>query len=119
MSRISGWRMVYFNNVERLEINGAGGDDEFFVLGTNPDNADSDGDGVGDGAEVMAGLDAKNADTDGDGVNDGADGCALDPKKSAPGTCGCGTADTDSDADGAADCVDACVVPEEPRCVKL
>lgn len=40
-------------------------------LGTNPDALDSDLDGVSDGAEVEAGLDPLNADTDGDSYLDG------------------------------------------------
>jgi hypothetical protein len=36
------------------------------------------------------------------------DQCPEDPAKRAPGTCGCGVADTDADADGTADCADAC-----------
>ena len=35
-----------------------------------------------------------------------------DPGKTAPGVCGCGTADTDGDADGTADCLDSC--PSDP-----
>jgi hypothetical protein len=30
----------------------------------------------------------------------------VDPDKTKPGVCGCGTPDTDSDSDGAADCID-------------
>jgi hypothetical protein len=51
-------------------------------------------------------------DTDGDGTLDCADGCPLDPLKTAPGTCGCGVADTDSDGDGTPNCVDGC--PSDP-----
>ncbi|MCC7015269.1 MAG: lamin tail domain-containing protein [Planctomycetes bacterium] len=51
-------------------------------------------------------------DSDGDGVEDCLDGCASDPAKSAPGTCGCGVSELDSDADGTPDCVDGC--PSDP-----
>ena len=47
-------------------------------------------------------------DSDGDGVADVSDACPLDPAKTAPGQCGCGTADIDSDSDGTADCNDGC-----------
>jgi hypothetical protein len=89
----------------------------------NPDQADSDMDGVGNVCDV--------ADSDGDGVPDSTDNCVNDPNpgqqnadgdalgdacdscstdanKTAPGVCGCGTPDTDSDGDGTADCVDGC-----------
>ncbi len=49
-----------------------------------------------------------NPDGDGDGVLDCLDACPNDPLKTAPGQCGCGTADTDSDGDGTADCNDLC-----------
>jgi hypothetical protein len=52
-------------------------------------------------------------DSDGDGVVDCLDDCPLDPNKTEPGVCGCGTADDDSDGDGAADCVDGC--PDDPN----
>ncbi len=46
-------------------------------------------------------------DTDGDGTGDACDGCPNDPNKVAPGTCGCGVADSllvnwylDGDGDG-------------------
>lgn len=47
-------------------------------------------------------------DSDGDGVCDEFDNCPLDPLKTEPGACGCGTPDTDSDNDGIADCIDEC-----------
>ena len=41
--------------------------------GTDPLNADTDGDGLGDAAEFDLGTDPLNADTDGDGLEDGAE----------------------------------------------
>jgi hypothetical protein len=44
------------------------------VLGTDPQNPDTDGDGLMDGVEVNAhGTNPANADTDGDGLTDGAE----------------------------------------------
>jgi hypothetical protein len=37
-----------------------------------------------------------------------SDDCPSDPNKTAPGSCGCGIADTHSDGDGTADCHDGC-----------
>ncbi len=45
--------------------------EETFMTGTDPNNPDSDGDGLGDGFEVQNRLSPLNPDTDGDGVNDG------------------------------------------------
>lgn len=45
-------------------------------------------------------------DTDGDGTPNCNDQCPNDPAKTAPGTCGCGTADTDANGNGTADCMD-------------
>jgi len=36
------------------------------------------------------------------------DECPTDPKKTKPGLCGCGVADTDTDGDGTPDCKDGC-----------
>ncbi|SHJ79019.1 conserved repeat domain-containing protein/gliding motility-associated C-terminal domain-containing protein, partial [Arenibacter nanhaiticus] len=52
-------------------------DDNEIVLGTDPNNADSDGDGIDDGQEV--GDDVNNPiDTDGDGIIDALDSNILD-----------------------------------------
>ena len=45
------------------------------------------------------------ADSDADGSGDFFDGCPSDSAKTAPGICGCGSADTDSNANGIADCL--------------
>lgn len=66
--------------------------DEVHVFGTRPDLADSDGDGLIDGAEISAGSDPFDPDTDDDGVSDGADPDPLD---------------ADTDGDGVSDGVDA------------
>jgi len=42
---------------------------------TDPQDFDSDDDGVGDGLERAHGIDPLNADTDDDGINDAQDGC--------------------------------------------
>lgn len=47
-------------------------------------------------------------DTDADGAYDFQETCDVDPGKSSPGVCGCGTPDVDSDGDASMDCVDAC-----------
>ncbi len=52
-------------------------------------------------------------DSDNDGTPDCIDGCPIDPNKIAPGSCGCGIADTDSDNDGTPDCFDEC--PFDPN----
>jgi hypothetical protein len=51
-------------------------------------------------------------DSDGDGTPNCFDLCPTDPLKVAPGTCGCGVADTDTDGDGTPDCTDGC--PSDP-----
>ena len=75
----------------------------------NEDQADLDGDGVGDVCDD---------DADGDGCESdpGADDCPLDPNKCAPGNCGCGVPDdgTDTDADEIADCDDNCPLYHDP-----
>ena len=70
---------------------------------------DSDGDGAGDAAQPM--LSCESAAPAGYSATSN-DGCPSDPAKVAPGTCGCGTADTDTDSDGTADCHDQC--PNDP-----
>lgn len=82
---------------------------EVDVHGTDPLNADTDGDGVSDGAEVAAGTDPMNVDSDGDGVGDNVDGFPLDPGETADHDGdGIGdNADPDDDNDGVSDDVEA------------
>ena len=60
------------------------------VYGTEPDNADTDGDGVDDGAEIGFGLDPLDSDTDRDFLSDGEE---IDEVGTDPLT-------ADSDGDG-------------------
>lgn len=45
--------------------------DETYVYGTDPDDSDTDDDGIVDGSEAALGFDPLNSDTDGDGILDG------------------------------------------------
>jgi hypothetical protein len=67
-------------------------------LGTDPANPDSDGDGLFDGAEVTGGTDPLLNDTDGDGFGDNAEATAgSDPNDPASVPAGEPTVDTDGD----------------------
>ena len=69
-----------------------------FGTGTNPNLADTDGDGIPDSGEWTGGTDPASPDTDGDGLSDGEeDDAGTDPK--TPNT-GDETADADPDEDG-------------------
>ncbi|HHO50244.1 MAG TPA: hypothetical protein ENK18_05060 [Deltaproteobacteria bacterium] len=50
------------------------GDDAEVELGTDPELEDTDGDGLGDGVELEAGTDPLDPDSDGDGLADGDEG---------------------------------------------
>jgi hypothetical protein len=74
----------------------------------NTKQEDADKDGTGDACDTCT-------DKDGDGAGDpgydantcAADGCPSDPNKTAPGVCGCGTADVDANGNGVMDCQSA------------
>ncbi|MEC7240624.1 MAG: hypothetical protein VXW32_05260 [Myxococcota bacterium] len=67
-------------------------DDEANTYGTDPNDVDSDNDGVDDGTEVAEGTDPNSSDTDGDGLEDGSESSlGTDPNNS------------DSDGDGLSD----------------
>jgi hypothetical protein len=53
--------------------------DELFIHGTDPRRADTDLDGVDDGAEIALGTDPLDPDSDGDGLRDGIDPAPLTP----------------------------------------
>jgi hypothetical protein len=91
----------------------------------NPDQTDTDDDGIGDAcdtdddndglsdtAEAAAGTDPLDPDTDNDGVLDGADQCALEPEtvNGFQDTDGCPDVAPpgDADGDGVPDGVDQC-----------
>ena len=72
------------------------------ICGCGIADTDSDGDGIPDCNDDCDNL----IDSDGDGTSDCDDLCPNDPKKTQPGTCGCGIVDNDSDGDGTFDCQD-------------
>jgi hypothetical protein len=60
-------------------------------LGTDPDLADTDGDGLDDGTEVTLGTDPTLADSDGDGFSDGAEvDCVSNPTDGSEQCYACG-----------------------------
>lgn len=76
------------------------------MAGTDPYNADTDGDGVRDGADFFPSISAEYGDEDGDGVGDKTDNCKFiaNPDQSDVDGDGLGDAcDPDSDNDGLTD----------------
>lgn len=74
----------------------------------NPGQADTDGDGLGDGCDT---------DDDGDGVNDGSDNCPTDQNPGQADLDGDGqgnACDADDDGDGVADPADNCPLVANP-----
>ena len=89
----------------------------------NADQADDDGDGVGNVCDnCPADANAAQDDADGDGIGDACDVCPNDPTNDADGDGICGLADNcpdvanadqaDADGDGAGDACDVC--PNDP-----
>ena len=88
--------------------------EEVLTLGTDPNDADSDDDGLSDGAEVSAGTDPNDADSDDDDQTDAEEtSCGsnpLDDASTSPDNDGTGAPDcidTDDDDDGVLDGADA------------
>ncbi len=76
----------HFFRIHRMETD-ADGDGldwatEVFLLGTDPDDADSDHDGISDGDEIANGTSPGNDDSDKDGVKDGSDRYPNDERRS-------------------------------------
>ncbi|MCX6879168.1 MAG: lectin-like protein [Verrucomicrobia bacterium] len=70
---------------------------------TDPTKADTDGDGINDGAEITAGLNPLVADTDGDGLSDGQEVNLTHTNPKLADSNGNGTSDALEDPDG--DCL--------------
>jgi len=79
----------YWIAAERADhdLDGLENGDEKFIHKTDPGNADSDGDGINDGAEIANGTNPLYADSDGDGMGDGAE-AALATSVAANGSGG-------------------------------
>ena len=76
----------HFFRLRRMEAD-ADGDgldwaQETFLFHTDPNDADSDHDGISDGDEIALGLKPGSDDSDGDGVKDGSDAYPDDPRRS-------------------------------------
>ena len=84
--------------------------------GTNPNNPDSDGDGVNDGAEIAGGTNPNLADTDGDGRCDGPSAPPGEGACTAGDNCPlvANSSQADADADGRGDACDNCRFAPNP-----
>lgn len=124
---IPSWKDAYMHLNVGLTLTGKGGptdtdrdgltDDYEDQIGTDPNNPDTDGDGLKDGEEVNAyKTDPKNPDTDGDGLKDGEEVKTYSTNPLNPDTDGDGLRDgeevntystnpnnADTDADGLTD----------------
>ncbi len=69
---LDGAPAAFFRLGSRLDSDGDGLPDslETLVCGSSPNLADTDGDGLDDGEELLLGTNPSNADTDGDGLGD-------------------------------------------------
>ena len=86
------------------------------LLGTDPNRADTDEDGLTDGLEIELGTNPLTADSDGDGVLDGADNCPMTANPNQIDDVhpdGVGDACDDPDFDGVSDLGDNC--PDTPN----
>ncbi|MCF7863261.1 MAG: hypothetical protein K9L89_00545, partial [Kiritimatiellales bacterium] len=68
---VADWMQARLGTGGDTDSDGVSDDDEVRIHGSDPLNADSDGDGLPDGEELLSGTDLLNADSDGDGVLDG------------------------------------------------
>ena len=113
--------LMWIDSCDDTDGDGVCDDEDNCPSTPNPDQADTDNDGIGDFCDVEE-CDAidndgdgeidEGFDMDGDGTVDCLDGCPNDPDKTDPGICGCGVADVDTDGDGTPDCNDNC--PNDP-----
>jgi hypothetical protein len=111
------WELTYFGDLDEGPADDPDGDlssnAQEFLRGTLPMNPDTDGDGVGDGAETKTGrfvsasdtgTDPLVADTDGDGLKDGAENPLLPYDPARPQEqAGTDPNMTDTDEDGIPD----------------
>lgn len=101
-------------------------DDEANTYATDPDDADSDNDGVDDGTEIAEGTDPNSTDTDGDGLEDGSESSlGTDPNNADSdgdglsdgeevNTYGSDPLDSDSDGDGLEDGEEVLTIGSDP-----